>query len=73
MHQGIEVAREENLLSIQEKMKSFSNPLMQCGVSELTFQTVFKYFSNLCCDHNITPRMSIVSVKASSFIDAYIW
>jgi len=24
-------------------MESFSNPLMQCGVSELKFQTVFKY------------------------------
>jgi len=30
-------------MSIQEKIKSFSNPLMQCGVGELKFQTVFKY------------------------------
>lgn len=68
--QGVEVAREENLISIQENMKSFSNPLMQYGINELKFQTVFKPYSNLYCDHNVTPRMAIVSVKASSFTDA---
>jgi hypothetical protein len=47
MDQVVEVVGEGNLISIQEKMKSFSSPLMQCGVSELKFQTVFKYFSRL--------------------------
>jgi hypothetical protein len=61
MDQGVGVARERNLISIQEKMKSFSNPLMQCGVSEFKFQTVFKHFSNLYCDPNITPRTAIVT------------
>ena len=70
MDQGEEVAREGNLISIQEKTKSFSNPLMQCGINELRLQTVFKQFGNLYCDHNVTLRTSIVSVKASSFIDA---
>jgi len=44
---GVEVVREGNLISTQEKMKSFFSPSMQCGVSKLKFQTVFKYFSRL--------------------------
>jgi hypothetical protein len=43
MDQGVEVVREGNLMSIREKMKSFSDPLIQRGVGELKFQTVFKY------------------------------
>jgi hypothetical protein len=69
MDQGVEVAREGNLISIQEKMKSFSIPLMQYGVNQLRFETVFEQFTNLYCDH-IMPRMSIDGLKASSFIDA---
>jgi hypothetical protein len=68
MDQCVEVAREGNLISIQET-KTFSIPLMQRGVNELRFGTVLKQCANLYCAH-IMHRMSIVCLKASRFIDA---
>jgi len=60
MDQGAEVVREVKLISIQEKMKSFSNPLMQCGVSELINSTLYSSKRS-----SLTNKCTFINLKST--------